>query len=155
MKPGWARLSFGYYISHIEFDFILSAIEFIADYGARFLQLYDLNWRTGDWTFKQVDPEIREMIADAEKTIFGEQKRLTWSQSLPLCGPALFVCSTPVGMPSDIAQESKSSLLAEYKSRLIAKYLKMAKYVADRLPYPGPPRETPNDIDPAIITFIT
>ncbi|KAF3793201.1 hypothetical protein EJ110_NYTH10136 [Nymphaea thermarum] len=51
LKPGWTRISFSYFISHEEFEFMLAAIEFIAIYGQRFLPLYRFNWKTGDWTF--------------------------------------------------------------------------------------------------------
>ncbi|XP_014757908.1 uncharacterized protein LOC100834540 [Brachypodium distachyon] len=53
LKPGWTRLSFSYYLSKDEFKFILSAIEFIAAYGHRFLPLYRFDWITGDWTFRK------------------------------------------------------------------------------------------------------
>ncbi|VAH43069.1 unnamed protein product [Triticum turgidum subsp. durum] len=48
LKPGWTRLSFSYYLSKEEFKFILSAIEFIATYGHRFLSLYKFDWITGN-----------------------------------------------------------------------------------------------------------
>ena len=35
-----------------EVAFILDCIEFIAAYGHRFLPLYQFDWVTGDWTFK-------------------------------------------------------------------------------------------------------
>uniref|UniRef100_A0A0D9XXL6 Aminotransferase class V domain-containing protein n=1 Tax=Leersia perrieri TaxID=77586 RepID=A0A0D9XXL6_9ORYZ len=53
LKPGWTRLSFAYYLSKEEFKFILSAIEFIAEYGHRFLPLYKFDWITGNWTFRE------------------------------------------------------------------------------------------------------
>ncbi|KAJ6737344.1 CYSTEINE DESULFURASE [Salix viminalis] len=53
VKPGWTRVSFPYYMSSEEFEFILAAIEFIAIYGQRFLPLYHFNWKTGGWTFKK------------------------------------------------------------------------------------------------------
>ncbi|KAH9327942.1 hypothetical protein KI387_000050, partial [Taxus chinensis] len=53
LKPGWTRLSFSYYICDDEFEFIISAIEFLAKYGQRFLVLYDFNWKTGDWSINQ------------------------------------------------------------------------------------------------------
>ncbi|VAH33847.1 unnamed protein product [Triticum turgidum subsp. durum] len=53
LKPGWTRLSFSYYLSTEEFKFILSAIEFIATYGHRFLSLYKFDWITGNWTFRK------------------------------------------------------------------------------------------------------
>jgi len=53
LKPGWTRLSFAYYLSKEEFNFILAAIEFIALYGHRFIPLYKFDWITGDWTFRK------------------------------------------------------------------------------------------------------
>ncbi|KDP33229.1 hypothetical protein JCGZ_13501 [Jatropha curcas] len=53
VKPGWTRISFPYYMSEEEFEFILAAVEFIAIYGQRFLPLYHFNWKNGNWTFKK------------------------------------------------------------------------------------------------------
>ncbi|CAN0865088.1 Probable cysteine desulfurase, partial [Linum grandiflorum] len=50
VKPGWARISFPYYMSDEEFEFILAAVEFLAIYGQRFLHLYRFDFRTGCWT---------------------------------------------------------------------------------------------------------
>lgn len=36
-----------------EFEFILTALEFIAIYGQRFLPLYHFNLRDGSWTYKK------------------------------------------------------------------------------------------------------
>ncbi|XP_054819036.1 uncharacterized protein LOC129318334 [Prosopis cineraria] len=52
VKPGWTRISFPYYMSEEDFEFILTAVEFIADYGQRFLPLYSFNLRNGNWKLK-------------------------------------------------------------------------------------------------------
>ena len=49
MKPGWVRVSIPYYASEGDVDFILSAVEFVAEHGLDFLPLYRLNWRDGVW----------------------------------------------------------------------------------------------------------
>ncbi|KAJ6397789.1 hypothetical protein OIU77_018740 [Salix suchowensis] len=70
VKPGWTRVSFPYYMSSEEFEFILAAIEFIAIYGQRFLPLYHFNWKTGGWTFKKrefKDLAEKENSDDANK----------------------------------------------------------------------------------------
>ncbi|KAI5062082.1 hypothetical protein GOP47_0022621 [Adiantum capillus-veneris] len=54
LKPGWARLSFSYDMTDEEVEYVLAAIEMIAKYGQRFLPLYDFDWKTGDWTFKDL-----------------------------------------------------------------------------------------------------
>lgn len=50
LKPGWTRLSLAPWASDQEVDFLMSAIEFVADYGERFVPQYAFNWETGAWT---------------------------------------------------------------------------------------------------------
>ncbi|KAJ1412955.1 Pyridoxal phosphate-dependent transferase, major domain [Sesbania bispinosa] len=57
VKPGWTRVSFPYYMEEEEFEFILSAIEFVAMYGQRFLPLYSFNLRNGSWRIKTEEVE--------------------------------------------------------------------------------------------------
>ena len=49
VKPGWTRLNFSYFIDSAEFEFLQSAIEFIADHGERFIDEYRCDWHTGAW----------------------------------------------------------------------------------------------------------
>ncbi len=49
VKPGWARLSFHYLLTDEEFEFLLAAIEFISQFGHRFVSQYRFDWRTGSW----------------------------------------------------------------------------------------------------------
>jgi cysteine sulfinate desulfinase/cysteine desulfurase-like protein len=49
MKPGWIRVSLPYYASAEDIEFVLSAIEFVAENGTKFIPLYRLNWRDGVW----------------------------------------------------------------------------------------------------------
>ena len=50
LKPGWTRLNFAPWTSETEFAFLLDALEFVADYGERFVPLYEMDWRSGTWT---------------------------------------------------------------------------------------------------------
>ncbi|KAE9602777.1 hypothetical protein Lal_00049855 [Lupinus albus] len=52
VKPGWTRVSFPYYMSEEDFEYILSAIEFLSVYGQRFIPLYSFNLRNGSWKMK-------------------------------------------------------------------------------------------------------
>ena len=52
IKPGWCRISLHYAMDDIEVDFILDAIDFVAEYGYRFLPLYHFDMSTGVWTHK-------------------------------------------------------------------------------------------------------
>ena len=49
IKPGWVRVSLPYYASEADLDFILSAVEFVADHGERFVPSYRLGWLDGVW----------------------------------------------------------------------------------------------------------
>ncbi|XP_047168093.1 uncharacterized protein LOC124836894 [Vigna umbellata] len=52
VKPGWSRVSFPYYMSEEDFEYILKAIEFLAVYGQRFFPLYSFNLINGSWRLK-------------------------------------------------------------------------------------------------------
>jgi selenocysteine lyase/cysteine desulfurase len=49
LKPGWVRVSLPYYASAEDIEFILSAIEFVADHGQDFLPEFRLGWLDGVW----------------------------------------------------------------------------------------------------------
>jgi selenocysteine lyase/cysteine desulfurase len=49
VKPGWVRISLPFYASDGEVDFVLRAIEFVAEHGDAFLPLYRLGLRDGTW----------------------------------------------------------------------------------------------------------
>jgi hypothetical protein len=49
MKPGWVRISLPYYATGEDVDFILSAVEFVADHGLDFVPQYRMNWHDGVW----------------------------------------------------------------------------------------------------------
>jgi hypothetical protein len=55
LKPGWIRVNFHYTLTDLEFDFICSAIEFLADHGTRFISEYSLNLTTGEWSHKNFE----------------------------------------------------------------------------------------------------
>jgi hypothetical protein len=49
LKPGWVRVTLSYYASDEDIEFLLSAIEFVADHGQDFLTEYRLGWLDGVW----------------------------------------------------------------------------------------------------------
>ncbi|KAL8143481.1 hypothetical protein V2J09_016513 [Rumex salicifolius] len=61
VKPGWTRISFPFYLSKRDFELILDGVEFVANYGQRFLPLYHFDWKTGSWTFKS-DTWVSEVL---------------------------------------------------------------------------------------------
>jgi hypothetical protein len=68
IKPGWVRVSLPYYGSDTEIEFVLRAIEFVAERGDLFLPLYRLCWREGLWQHLERpmrDVEPIELTAEA------------------------------------------------------------------------------------------
>ncbi len=70
IKPGWVRVNFHYTLTEEEFDFICSAIEFVAEHGRLFLSLYAFDPKSGDWLHREFDEmkykpslSIEEMLA--------------------------------------------------------------------------------------------
>lgn len=49
LKPGWVRVTLPYYASEEDIEFLLSAIEFVADHGHEFLPEYRFGWLDGVW----------------------------------------------------------------------------------------------------------
>ncbi len=47
IKPGWCRVGFHFIFDDIEADFLIDAVEFIAEYGDRFMALYDFDQHSG------------------------------------------------------------------------------------------------------------
>jgi selenocysteine lyase/cysteine desulfurase len=58
IKPGWCRISLHYVMDDIEVDYILDAIEFVAEHGSCLLSLYDFDIGSGTWTHKHDDIEL-------------------------------------------------------------------------------------------------
>ena len=56
VKPGWVRVNFNYFITDDEFDFILEAIEIIADDGWRLLSQYGFEASSGEWRHRAGTP---------------------------------------------------------------------------------------------------
>ena len=49
IKPGWVRVNFNYFISEPVFEYILDAVDQVADHGWALLDEYSFNPRTGLW----------------------------------------------------------------------------------------------------------
>ncbi|GJN13604.1 hypothetical protein PR202_gb00325 [Eleusine coracana subsp. coracana] len=132
LKPGWTRLSFSYYLSKEEFKFILSAIEFIASYGHRFLPLYKFDWITGNWTFK------KEAI-----------KYLLMKEELAL-GTSLDTLTKNVMFKDEAKIEKKPTAI----QNKFESYLESAKIIALSLPdIKQPTVSVPKELDPDLVLF--
>ncbi|XP_022010930.1 probable cysteine desulfurase [Helianthus annuus] len=136
VKVGWTRVSFPYYMSNEEYEYILAAIEFVTVYGQRFLPLYHLNWNTGSWTFKT--------------NTF--QKSFLKEKDCKLCAS---FCSTTVSQAinklPNIQQQMIDCNTMEFDKYTF--YLEVAKHIGNILPEFPPHRRLPKGIDPNSVFF--
>ena len=49
IKPGWCRIGFHYVMDEADVDFIINAVEFIAEHGDQFLPWYDFCFKQACW----------------------------------------------------------------------------------------------------------
>ncbi|XP_059307866.1 uncharacterized protein LOC132059306 [Lycium ferocissimum] len=136
VKPGWTRVSFPYYMSKEEFEFILAALEFIAIYGQRFLPMYHFNWRSGAWTFKK---------KAFKEAILGRDHNCNFCGS-PMKGLNLDCHDTKENNHGE--GTTKGGLICKY-----VKYLETAKRIASLLPKFPPQRSIPEEINPNLVPF--
>lgn len=52
LRPGWVRLNFNYFIDERTFEYLVSAVELIANYGWRLLPYYQFDSESGTWRFQ-------------------------------------------------------------------------------------------------------
>jgi selenocysteine lyase/cysteine desulfurase len=71
IKPGWTRVTLPAYASEADIEFILSAVEFVADHGDAFLPMYELGWRDGVWTARGFAPSPPPFEITLENLISG------------------------------------------------------------------------------------
>ena len=64
IKPGWVRLSFNYFISEAVFQFILDAVDLIADHGWKLLPDYRFCPLTGQWRHAQGRPKPLQSLLE-------------------------------------------------------------------------------------------
>ncbi|KAF4403725.1 hypothetical protein G4B88_002578 [Cannabis sativa] len=137
VKPGWTRISFPYFMSNEEFEFILAALEFVATYGQRFLTLYNFDLRTGSWTAR--DKGILCLIKDNACNVHGR----------PLANS-----TNAAEVKSEQLKKSKN---VEAKENGIVNkfelYLKTAVEIARQLPKFPPQRKLQGELDLNILSF--
>jgi selenocysteine lyase/cysteine desulfurase len=88
IKPGWVRVNFNYFISEAVFEFMLQAVEFVADHGWRLLPDYSFDPPTGLWRNRSglaTPPMSLDDIRYSNGSMTYEQKRRVETEdNLPL-----------------------------------------------------------------------
>jgi hypothetical protein len=64
IKPGWVRVNFNYFISEAQFDFLIRAVELVAEHGWKLLPLYDFDPITGQWRHQKGRPDPAMRLSD-------------------------------------------------------------------------------------------
>jgi selenocysteine lyase/cysteine desulfurase len=121
IKPGWCRVGFHYIFDDIEADFLIDAVEFIAEYGDRFLALYKFDQYSGIFMHQQ---------STAKPPVLSVQDALeNRSQNLHRDAP--------------LSADERAGLYKSYLSEALQLALKLPE--ADtQLLFPGTPAEMEN-----------
>jgi hypothetical protein len=64
IKPGWVRVNFNYFISEGVFQYLLDAVEFVAEHGWKLLPHYTFDVATGIWKHKRFRPDVALRLTD-------------------------------------------------------------------------------------------
>jgi selenocysteine lyase/cysteine desulfurase len=56
IKPGWCRVGFHFTMDDAEADYVIDAVDFMAEHGHLFLPLYEFDMSTGTWTHECCGP---------------------------------------------------------------------------------------------------
>ena len=61
IKPGWTRVNFNYFISEAVFEYLVTAVHLVAEFGHRLLPLYRFEASSGLWQHRigAVEPPLR------------------------------------------------------------------------------------------------
>ena len=86
MKPGWVRVSLPYYASEGDTEFVLSAIEFVADHARDFLACYRFGWRDGVWRhIEQPVPDVPPIDLTVEALMDAAMSFAAGEHETPMC----------------------------------------------------------------------
>jgi hypothetical protein len=55
IKPGWCRVGFHYAMDDVDANFVMDAVEFVAEHGHRFLRLYAFDPESGAWSHRSYE----------------------------------------------------------------------------------------------------
>jgi len=50
IKPGWVRLNLHYALAENEVDYLIDTLKFVLEYGHKFVQCYEFNLHSGEWS---------------------------------------------------------------------------------------------------------
>ncbi len=85
VKPGWVRATVPFYASDADVEFLVSAIEFVADHGRTLVPLYALSWGDGVWRHRErPQPDIEPIELTVEALQEAAQSFATGDHEAPM-----------------------------------------------------------------------
>lgn len=63
MRPGWVRLNFNYFIAEDELEYLLRALELVAEHGWRLLRCYRYDAAHGVWRHQDASDDRQDLLA--------------------------------------------------------------------------------------------
>ncbi len=66
LRPGWVRLNFNYFIDEATFEYLLSAIDLIAEHGWRLLPYYQFDLGSATWRHQGCAMELGDELSDID-----------------------------------------------------------------------------------------
>ncbi|PLW69292.1 aminotransferase class V-fold PLP-dependent enzyme [Pseudohalioglobus lutimaris] len=64
MRPGWVRLNFNYFLDEQEFEYLLRAVELVAEHGWRLLPYYQFDFACGAWRYQGRPTQLLTRLDD-------------------------------------------------------------------------------------------
>jgi len=64
LKPGWIRVGFNYFMSENTVDYLIQAVNMIANDGWKLLKSYRFDLATGEWRHKDRAPGAPRKLSD-------------------------------------------------------------------------------------------
>ena len=105
LKPGWVRLNFNYFLDQETVDYLIDAVELIAELGHRLLPYYQYDAQAGVWRFQgQHGDAPLQLSLDSSAEIAEEKVDTPLAQFLQqareiLQSPSGEICQQPILSP--------------------------------------------------------
>jgi len=69
LRPGWTRMNFNYFIDEGTFEYLLRAVELVAEHGWRLLPYYQFDQAAGVWRFQGQSPALPVALSDCAPAV--------------------------------------------------------------------------------------
>ena len=86
LRPGWVRLNLNYFIAEEEFEYLVSALELVAEHGWRLLPYYHFDHEAGVWRYRGERGGLTSSLDELDFLAFARRPRAEGAQQLPLEG---------------------------------------------------------------------